>query len=718
MTTASTGSNLKVLNALPSDAWTDAYLAQAPGHAKPVCLRMLKAEASADEARVERFLAGAKALILLRHGAVLAVHAAGKTREGRPYILTDAPEGDTLASRGSMPLEDIIDIGVPLSDALGAAHQANLVHGALSPSRVLLTNDGPKLDFSLAPLLREDGADAANDIRTLAAMLQAHVSTGEERASFDSSLRRALAGMPDARGLRDRLVTLRGRWQEDTRVSSPGVKETSQAGYVMPPAEGDAPIEDPDLTGQQLGNYEVLKIIGEGAMGRVYLCRHSRIGRQAAIKVLKAEHARSRELVQRFIQEATAVNAIKNEHIVEVYDFGEEKLGDGTPRVYCVMELLEGTSLADDMYSKPVKVQRAARIAQQMARALGAAHAVGVVHRDIKPDNIFLQTKPGRDDFVKVLDFGVAKLLKPIGELPKSGTQAGIVIGTPEYMAPEQALGLGTDFHVDVYAVGLVLYEMLTGNQPFTGETFGKLVVEITSRPVPPIGRNSKSGEFLPRGLSDVAMKCLAKKPEDRYASSEELAQALEEYASPRRLGESGILNVKTLPDNEAIAAMRPHPGRTLLIVGLLVAMVGGGAFWALKPYDKALDEPQQPKAVVVEPPRAPEKVTLDVSSEPSGAKVTRVDTGEVLGVTPLKAELDRAETQVALRLELEGRQHAERSVSLAANSALSVDLQPLPAPAAVAAPEKPEKKPEPPKKRPEKKAPVSRDGVVDPFAN
>src|SRR5438105_1502805 len=134
--TAPSGSNLKVLNALPGDAWSDAYLAQAPGHSKPVCLRMLKSEASADDARLDRFLAGAKALTLLRHGAVLAVHSAGKTRDGRIYVLTDAPEGDTLSNRGMLSLEEIIDIGVPLSDALGAAHAANVVHGALSPARV------------------------------------------------------------------------------------------------------------------------------------------------------------------------------------------------------------------------------------------------------------------------------------------------------------------------------------------------------------------------------------------------------------------------------------------------------------------------------------------------------------------------------------------------------------------------------------------------------
>jgi serine/threonine-protein kinase len=709
--TAASGSNLKVLNALPGDAWSDAYLAQSANHQKPVCLRMLKAEASADEARVERFLSGAKALVLLRHGAVLSVHGAGRTRDGRPYVLTDAPDADTLAARGQLSLEEIIDLGVPLADALGAAHGANLVHGALSPSRVLLTGEGPKLDFSLAPLLREDGADAANDIRTLAAMLQAHVAPGAERASFDSSLRRALAGIPDARGLRDRLVTLRGRWQEDTRVSAS--QRTSQHHAEAESGEHEAPpVEDPDLTGQVVGNYSVMKVIGEGAMGRVYLARHVRIGRQAAIKVLKAEHARSRELVQRFIQEATAVNAIKNEHIVEVYDFGEDLLPDGTSRVFCVMELLEGSNLADDMFARPVSVVRAARIAQQMARALGAAHAVGVVHRDIKPDNIFLQKKAAQDDYVKVLDFGVAKLLKPLGELPKSGTQAGIVIGTPEYMAPEQALGLGTDFRVDIYAVGLVLYEMLCGLQPFTGETFGKLVVEITSRPVPPLGPKANSGELLPRSLSDIAMKCLEKKPEGRYASAEELAQALEPFAHPERAqaAEAAFHDAKT--DNDAIAAMRPHPGRTLLIAASLVALVGGGAFWALRPYDKPLDPPG-PGPTPVEAPKPPEKITLDISSEPKGAKVTRVDTGEALGVTPLKAQLDRADTAVTLRFELEGRLNAERTISLTANSALSLDLAPVPA-AAPPAPA-PDKKIE---RKKEKKGPVSRDGVVDPFAN
>ncbi|MBK7863624.1 MAG: protein kinase [Archangiaceae bacterium] len=677
MTTQFSAAGLKVVSALPGDAWSDAYLAQAPGLGQLV-LRTLKAEVSADPQRVARFLAGAKALSNLRHGAVVSVHGAGTTKDGKVYVVTDLVQGETLAMRAPLPLEQLIDVGVPLSDALGAAHALGLVHGALSPARVLLTDEGPRLDFALAPLLREETADAAGDIRTLAAMLQAHVEPGDDLEPFATTLRHALAGSPDARGLRDRLVSLRRRddGQHRTALSQPGVHAEDEAHVES------VEIVDPDLTGQSLGKYAIEKIIGEGAMGRVYLARHTRIGRQAAIKVLKAEHARSRELVQRFIQEATAVNAIKNDHIVEVYDFGEDLLPDGSSRVFCVMELLEGIALADEMWKAPLKVQRAVRITQQLARALGAAHKVGVVHRDIKPDNIFLSMKTDSsprlslDDYVKVLDFGVAKLLKQIGDLPKSATSAGIVIGTPEYMAPEQALGLGTDLRVDVYAVGLTLYEMLTGVQPFQADSFGKLVVEITSRAPPPLPQKSRSGELIPRGLADVVMKCLQKKADDRYASAEELAHALEPFS-----GRPTAVDVAPAEsDSAAIAAMQPRPGRMLLVAGLLLALVGGEGYWALRPYQEPTAPTPPPPPPAVAP--LPEQVVLEIQSSPSGARVSRTDTGEQVGVTPLEVKLDKAAGTVTLKFEHPGRQPLERAVSLAHHNSLTVDLSPAaPAP-------------------------------------
>jgi len=688
-------SNVKVLNPLPGDAWSDAYLAQAPGHAK-LCLRTLKAEAAADPARVERFLKGARALASLKHGSVVQVFDAGKTRDGKIYVLTDHVEGDTLAMRPPLPLDQVVDVGVPIADALGEAHSLGLVHGALTPARVLLTDGGPRLDFSLAPLLREDTADAAGDIRTLVAMLQAHVAPGEpDREPLEASLKRMLQGLPDARAVRDRLKTLRGA---KTELHDVGRTALSNGPPTAPNGSIDGlvesvTIEDPDLTGKTIGSYTLEKVIGEGAMGRVYLAKHGRIGRQAAIKVLKLEHARSRELVQRFIQEATAVNAIKNDHIVEIYDFGEEMLPDGNSRVYCVMELLEGTALSDEMWKAPLKVERAVRIAQQMARGLGAAHAVGVVHRDIKPDNIFL-AKKGGEDFVKVLDFGVAKLLEQIGDLPRAKTAQGLVIGTPEYMAPEQAMGLPTDLRADIYAMGLVLYEMLAGVAPFQSDTFGRLVVAITTKPPPPLPQKSRSGEHIPYALADVVLKCLHKKPDGRYASTEELAQALEPFAGrapPVDLTPSAETDVA------AIEAMKPKTGRNVLFGVLALLALAGGGFAAMK----ANTDAAPPPAPVVEAPKAPEEVVLEIQSNPTGARVTREDTGEVVGTTPLEVKLEKQEGAVTFRFELEGRQTLQRAVSMARNNALSVDLAVLPPPAPV---EKPAVE-KAPKKAPKKTA-------------
>ncbi|MBL8956291.1 MAG: protein kinase [Myxococcaceae bacterium] len=656
--------NVKVLSPLPGDAWSDAFLAQAPGHAKLV-LRTLKAEAAADPERVERFLEGARALANLKHGAVVQVFDAGKTNDGKVYVLTAHVEGETLAMRSQLPLEQLVDVGVPLAEALGAAHSLGLVHGALSPARVLLTKGGAQLDFSLAPLLREESADAAGDVRTLVAMLQAH----------DTSLKQSLQGLPDARSVRDRLKTLKG---PRTDVSDIARTVLADGGPPTQPsakperAGGEAfvesvQIDDPDLTGKSIGSYTLEKTIGEGAMGRVYRGRHTRIGRQAAIKVLKLEHARSRELVQRFIQEATAVNAIKNDHIVEIYDFGEEALPDGTSRVYCVMELLEGTALADEMWKAPLKVERAVRIAQQMAKGLSAAHAVGVVHRDIKPDNIFL-AKQGKEDFVKVLDFGVAKLLEQIGDLPRAKTAQGIVIGTPEYMAPEQAMGLPTDLRSDVYALGLVLYEMLAGVAPFQADTFAKLVAHITTKPPPPLPVKSRSGEHLPYALADVVLKCLQKRPEERYASCEELHQALEPFA-----GRTPPVDLTPAPatDVAAIEAMKPKTGRNVLLGVLVLLALSGVAFVALRPSA----EPAPVAPPVVDTPKGPEQIVMEIQSSPTGAKVTREDTGEVLGTTPLEVKLEKREGMVTFRFELEGRQTLQRAVSQSRNNALSVDL-------------------------------------------
>jgi serine/threonine protein kinase len=213
--------------------------------------------------------------------------------------------------------------------------------------------------------------------------------------------------------------------------------------------------------GAVLGNYQLERLLGEGSMGRVFQARHVRLGRQVALKVLRPEHARDGSFVQRFFQEARTVNQINHEHIVEVFDFVDES-PDG--HVYCVMELLRGQSLTALLKEEGLTLERVQRMAVQVCAALGAAHQVGVVHRDIKPDNLFVSQRSGQQDFVKVLDFGVAKLITTQTGVSLTGTLDGTIIGTPAYMAPEQAAGLPVDARADIYAVGNILYEMIAGH--------------------------------------------------------------------------------------------------------------------------------------------------------------------------------------------------------------------------------------------------------------
>ncbi len=203
---------------------------------------------------------------------------------------------------------------------------------------------------------------------------------------------------------------------------------------------GDAMRSDQEAQeGQILGNYQLERLLGEGSMGRVFQARHVRLGRQVALKVLRPQHARDVSFVRRFFQEARSVNQINHEHIVEIFDFVEEV---ERGHVYCVMELLRGQSLAAVMKEEKLTLARVQRIGVQVCAALGAAHKVGVVHRDVKPDNLFVIHRGGQSDFVKVLDFGVAKILTSEGT---HGTLDGTIIGTPTYMAPEQAAGLPVD---------------------------------------------------------------------------------------------------------------------------------------------------------------------------------------------------------------------------------------------------------------------------------
>ncbi|MBW2464204.1 MAG: serine/threonine protein kinase, partial [Deltaproteobacteria bacterium] len=250
-----------------------------------------------------------------------------------------------------------------------------------------------------------------------------------------------------------------------------GARFSEEVGFCptdgSPTAERKDVVEEQDpLLGRVIdGRYRIEKQIGEGGMGVVYLATHTVLGKKLALKILRGEMARDEETVKRFMQEAQAATSIGQQNIIDISDFGQ--LPDGT--TYFVMEHLDGmplTQLIRDGGSLPMA--DAIRIVRQIAAALGAAHQVGVVHRDLKPDNVFLIKRGGDPYFVKVLDFGIAK----VGGASSKLTKTGMVFGTPHYMAPEQAAGQAVDRRTDVYALGVMMYEMFTGKVPFDADTF------------------------------------------------------------------------------------------------------------------------------------------------------------------------------------------------------------------------------------------------------
>jgi eukaryotic-like serine/threonine-protein kinase len=290
------------------------------------------------------------------------------------------------------------------------------------------------------------------------------------------------------------------------------------------------------MLGEILGNYRVLRKLGEGGMGTVYLAEHKLIGRKAAVKVLLPEYLRQKDIVDRFFNEARATTGIHHPGIVQVLDFGQKD-----DSIYLVMEYLQGEPLDRRLKrQRRLPIAQALRIAHHCASALAAAHAAGVIHRDLKPGNIFLVSDPQVDggERAKILDFGIAKLTND-RQLSPVKTRTGSMVGTPVYMSPEQCRGAGEiDHRSDIYALGCVLFRMICGRPPFVAQGVGEIIASHLREPAP---SPCEYEAGVPPELEAVILTTLAKSPDDRHATMSELAAELQALGRLPAVLEAGM---------------------------------------------------------------------------------------------------------------------------------------------------------------------------------
>ncbi|MCC6748969.1 MAG: serine/threonine protein kinase [Deltaproteobacteria bacterium] len=292
------------------------------------------------------------------------------------------------------------------------------------------------------------------------------------------------------------------------------------------PKDGTALLPDGEplrsLVGQVIGGrYRLTKLLGAGGMGEVYAAQHVHIHKRVAVKLLHGEISSNPEAVARFQQEAQSASSIGHDNIVIIDDFGT--MDDG--RVYLCMEFLEGVSLSEAMQEPGgMDLLRAMRVMTQVCDGLGAAHAKGIVHRDMKPENVFLTRRSDGSEVAKILDFGIAKVSGT--EANQNLTKTGTVFGTPHYMSPEQALGQKVDHRADIYSVGVMLFEMFTGQVPFKAESFMGILSQHITKP-PPVPSTVSPGKAIPRPIEEIILKSMAKDPTQRFGSMQEVKEAL-----------------------------------------------------------------------------------------------------------------------------------------------------------------------------------------------
>ena len=312
---------------------------------------------------------------------------------------------------------------------------------------------------------------------------------------------------------------------------------------------GDVPPLD-ELIGRTIGSYRVEKQLGKGGMGAVYLGFHPVIGSKVAIKFLHPQYSHDDKIVDRFFNEARAVNVIGHDNILKILDLNVTE----DNRHYFVMEYLQGRAVQNLLKQNvAIPLEVTGPILLQICEALEAAHGKGIVHRDLKPDNVYLISMKGKKNFVKVVDFGIARVTDEAGD-STGKTQTGMVMGTPAYMSPEQGSGQTNkiDGRSDVYSLGCMMYQMATGRLPFPGSNFGEVLIGHLQQRPPPL-RELKPE--TPEAYQAIVLKCLEKKQEDRFQSMEELKLALEACMDQLGISRELPLDDETDPELQAVEA-------------------------------------------------------------------------------------------------------------------------------------------------------------------
>jgi serine/threonine protein kinase len=406
-----------------------------------------------------------------------------------------------------------------------------------------------------------------------------------DRASF---LDEACAGDPQLRKEVEALIAANEQAGSFIEKAALEVEARSLASE-----QSDAGAES--MIGKTIGHYRIISPLGSGGMGEVYLAHDTILGRSVALKLLPAYFTKDTERLRRFEQEARAASALNHPNIVTIHEIGH----DGSFH-FIAQEFIGGVTLSTHVDSKPLPLNEALEIAMQVAGALAAAHAKGIVHRDIKPENIMVDkgSHLGRQNHVKVLDFGIAKLADVPGIAMKADattrllvrTEEGRTIGTAAYMSPEQARGESVDARTDIWSLGVVLYEMLTGKQPFTGNTSQDVIASILRDDLPPLPSES------PEGLKWILKKALRKDRDDRYQTARELfsdlhdlhEQLQEAHSSAGRsvlptLAPEQVTQISEAITHEPAVTTREAPTRMTstaeYIAGKIKRLGGGGIF-------------------------------------------------------------------------------------------------------------------------------------------